>query len=132
MKCFKCNEDLVIDRNTNYCPNEQCEMYFISDANRFVKKTKHELIEEILESFDFEKTHSTMKLLNWTWRDEGVPSVRSIKESAVRLLSDCYDSAQKNDCEYRIATGGLETYCSQELDYMTLKFVLTEWDTWVE
>lgn len=132
MKCFKCNHDLVMEPSSHHCSNNKCELYLINDTSRFIKKTKNDLIDEIVESFDFDKAHQVMALLNWTWRDEGVPSVRAIKASAIRLLSDSYESAQRNDSEFSISTGGLEAYCSKELDYMTLKFVLTEWDTWVE
>lgn len=45
-------------------------------------------IDKVIERFDFEKVHKTMVALNWTWRDEGVPTIKSMKETARKLLQN--------------------------------------------
>ena len=39
-------------------------------------------IDELLENFNFDRVHEFMKLINWTWIDEGVPPVYSLFECA--------------------------------------------------
>ena len=50
-----------------------------------------EVIDKILDEFDFERVHKAMVALNWEWYDaeNGVPSIAELRKSARRLLTDC-------------------------------------------
>ena len=98
-------------------------------------KTREQLINEIVENFDWEKTHKAMSLLEWRWvntiTDDGVPTIGNLMVTAVRLLHDAYDGAMKEKETYQCGTGGLQAIAyvdKGELYRLELKFVLTEWD----
>lgn len=67
-------------------------------------------IDELLENFNFDRVHEFMKLINWTWLDEGVPPVYSLLECAKELLVEaCYNSyndPDNKDINYTVETGG--------------------------
>lgn len=74
---------------------------------------------ELLSKFDFEKVQRVMQFLGWTWRDEGVPTVESMRHNAGLLL----DFAIKNGGV--IEAGGLRATFREEDDgYLCLDFVL--------
>lgn len=71
-----------------------------------VKKTKDEIIDEVLTGFDFDKVLRVMNFLNWKWSLTEMNHYELIKV-AKKLLSDSYDGAYKNECkEFISATGG--------------------------
>ena len=41
-------------------------------------RKSYDMINEVLAHFDFEKVHTTMYLLNWTWAGEGVPNIKKL------------------------------------------------------
>ena len=43
-------------------------------------------IEEIMDQFDFERTHKVMKFLGWSYAGRGVPSIDEIKKNARERL----------------------------------------------
>lgn len=67
-------------------------------------------IDEILDNFNFVKVHEFMELINWTWRDEGVPPICSLYECAKEVLVEaCYNSyndTENKDINYTVETGG--------------------------
>ena len=98
-------------------------------------KTKEQLISEIVENFDWEKTHKAMKLLKWQWAstitDDGVPTTGNLIVTAMKLLQDAYDGAMKEKQTYFSCTGGFEAVAhvdEGELWNLELQFVLTSWD----
>lgn len=107
------------------------------------KKTKN-LIDEILENFDFESCHKMMMLTNWTWHGAGVPNVERLKNSAVdRILSAINVSQERwSDKDIHIpdysnqgssffsSSGGLKaTVWTNKGDVLRidLEFIFTEW-----
>jgi len=44
-----------------------------------------EQIDEIMDSFDFQKVHKIMEFLNWEWY-EGVPDIYSLRTAARKHL----------------------------------------------
>lgn len=81
-----------------------------------------EIIDEIIDKFDFNRVHDVMKYMNWEWHGEGVPSIEKLKNKALYLLQEVYITEQ-----YSIQTGGLEA-CYTNIDgedCFELKFVLT-------
>lgn len=83
---------------------------------------QQEVIDEIMDNFDFERVHKTMVALKWGWWNIGVPELSDIKKSARRLLKT---SIEENTC---VGTGGF--LVEKEGDYISLKFVVAEWDNY--
>ena len=79
--------------------------------------------ENIMDEFDFDRVHKTMKFLNWEWRNEGVPDIHRIRENARYVMPRAYEVKSG-----MIATGGFEAQVTKH--GISLKFVLTDWDTY--
>ena len=102
-----------------------------------MKKSREQLIEEIIECFDWERVQDTMQKLDWTWASsEGeTPSIGKLISTASRLLRDAYDGAEKDQSTYLAGTGGFEAVCHVDVDGMYrlgLRFVVTSWDVDIE
>jgi len=84
-----------------------------------INKEKH--IENIIEHFDFNSVHTTMKHLKWLWyTSSDTPSISELKSTAVNLLNKVYDT----DCGNSISSGGFKA--SKFEDYLELEFVIEE------
>lgn len=83
-----------------------------SDLENKVK----ERIDEIMEYFDFEKVHSVMTMMNWEWRDSGVPSIDELKQTARHYLDTALDNCHRQT--YFTGSGGFtvryDRYYSKE------------------
>jgi len=97
-----------------------------------------EMIEGIMENFEWGRVQSAMDYLDWQWRGEYV-TVAMLKKEAERLLRGAMDSRLgdfKNEYhEIGIVngTGGLEAkaWCDEsktKIVALDLKFVLSSWD----
>lgn len=53
-------------------------------------KAQNKAINEILEKFDFKKTHGLFNLMGWTYFD-GQPSIERLKKSAKSLLESAIE-----------------------------------------
>lgn len=95
-----------------------------------------ELINEVLDEFDFEKVHKAMKTLNWGWmRSNGkVPSIGQLVLCAQELLED----VSKMEVGYSIGTGGFKAAKVDSYDDgvgLELEFILTRgiyYKNWLE
>jgi hypothetical protein len=90
--------------------------------------TEQEIIEDILDEFDFSKVQRVMEALDWTWHDsDGVPTLGQLRKKARYLMNYCIGHHT-----FTTATGGLhvhkETY--SEKPYYQLQFVVTEWNNY--
>lgn len=93
-----------------------------------------EIIDGIIEDFDFDRVHDVMEYMDWEWYEEGisskkyVPSIEKLKERATELLERAYNGyfEQGNSEQYSIQTGGFEAYYVyvDNEDCFELKFVL--------
>lgn len=100
--------------------------------------TKTSMIAEIMEEFDFERVRKAMHALNWTWRgSKHSPTVSELQETAEDLLISAIDGIQKErDMEphvsYCAGTGGFEATAAlgqdRKISYLSLKFIISEWD----
>lgn len=102
-----------------------------------MKKSREQLIDEIVENFNWDKVYRTMDALGWIWVDsEGeTPSTGRLITTATRLLRDAYDGAEKEQETYLSGTGGFEAVCHVDKDSMyrlELRFVVTSWDVDIE
>ena len=81
-------------------------------------------VDNIMDWFDFDKVHRTMKALRWEWigAEEKIPCQGEIRERARQLLTDAIQS------EMSIGSGVLQvTYVPVE-GFLKLEFVVSEWD----
>ena len=80
------------------------------------------LEKELLKDFDFKKVHKAMLALEWEWRmgdsTYGIPSKKTIKETARRLLKEAFDR------KATIGTGGFTA--SYDGETLLLMFVVEE------
>jgi len=88
-----------------------------------LSKEMGELVNEILDEFEFEKVHRTMKALNWTWHDtDGVPTIGDLRRQARELLQELL----RNDKYHITGTGGLYAY--RIADTVGLRFEVTSYE----
>ena len=81
-----------------------------------------ELIDEILDEFNFEDVHRTMKALDWTWYgSDSVPSIGDLRRQARKLLQELLKD--NNQC---VGTGGLFAYKEEGL--VGLRFEVTRYE----
>jgi len=103
----------------------------------------NEMIDDIMDNFDFNRVQSAMEALDWQWAGEGVPSIDRLRETAVYLLKG---ASRLRLGEYLDSyweegiingTGGFQAtaYCDEaktKIIVLDLKFILTEWDSEVK
>ena len=91
----------------------------------------NELVDKLLDEFDFEKVKKTMDALEWVYFDspDKTVSVGELRRMARRLLDEVYDKPPSS--EYTIGCGGFEAFrympVGDPTKYLSLKFVVTEW-----
>jgi hypothetical protein len=78
---------------------------------------KERTINAVMDQLDFEKIHTVMEVLVWTWRNQGVPSIETIKKQAYDLLEYAWEHKCSN------GTGGfwVEYEGETDEDYPMLK-----------
>jgi hypothetical protein len=97
-----------------------------------------EMIEGIMDNFDFGRVQHAMGLLDWGWRGEYV-TVKMLREEAERLLRGAINSRfgefidESDEIGITNSTGGLEAkaWCDEDKTHIVrleLKFVLGSWD----
>ena len=99
----------------------------------------NEMINNILENFDFSKCRMTMRALNWTWYGRGIPTIEMMKEQAKnhlkRAIDGCLDREEHKShmSPYFCSSGGLKATAMRNkyyrIEFLELEFVLTEWNT---
>ena len=93
-----------------------------------MRTREDEIIEDILDEFDFGKVQRVMEHLNWTWHDsDGVPTLVQLRKQARFLMKECIGHE-----EYTTATGGfwVQKRTFEGLPYYRLIFAVTEWDNY--
>jgi hypothetical protein len=109
-------------------------------AVEFADKRKEisidQVIEEVLENFDFIKVHKVMEALDWKWvggdTQDGVPSVYRLIKKAEELLKDCVNEIEhRNTNTLVLSTGGFKATCVKYDDgeiVLELEFVLSDFN----
>lgn len=89
---------------------------------------QNKAVNEIMDWFDFEKVHKTMRVLRWKWSgtEEGVPLLGEIKQRARQLL---VQSIEENTT---ISTGGFRATYSHYENHLNLEFILSECESYIE
>lgn len=78
-----------------------------------------EMIDDIMDNFDFEKVHRVMVFMGWDWKENGVPSLPDIKREARRLLRRLHGDVTLVSC------GGFTA--GRAHGELVLSFVLESW-----
>jgi len=102
----------------------------------------NQMIDEIIDEFDFNRVQRAMDYLNWKWVGESV-TVDMLKEEARRLLKGAAEARlgdyKNTHWEQGIinATGGFQAmaWCNKDktkIDALDLKFILADWDAELE
>jgi hypothetical protein len=117
----------------------------ISDTPVKQKLTVEDMIDEIIEEFDFGKVESVMYHLNWRWAGEynRTPNIDELRERAQELLESAAQSRLGNfiDTHHEVgiinATGGFKAtaWCNEaktEITGLRLEFIVDSWDSWNE
>jgi hypothetical protein len=102
-------------------------------------KTEEELIDEVLEQFNFTKCKSVMDHLRWGWGfDNQVPTIQEMKESARNRINTAIegiksDKTHSHRDSYICLSGGLKASVWKNrygrICDVQLEFVLTDWST---
>lgn len=98
-----------------------------------------QMIDEIIENFDFDRCQFTMEKLNWEWFPNGVPTLERLKNSArLRLKDVAKELSKKNNGltskdYYFSSSGGLKATGWRNrfghVQALQLEFVLSEWQS---
>ena len=99
----------------------------------------NQMIDKILDEFNFAKVQNAMFALDWKWAGIGVPTIDQLRNEAHRLLkgaanSRLYEFKDEHWLEgIQNSTGGFEAvaWCDEnktKIIRLELKFVLTSWD----
>ena len=106
-----------------------------------INRIEQELIDEVIENFNFEKCYLTMTLLNWKWGTANgfmVPNVEDLKTSALERILSAINGSKENgrmtlNEVYYSSSGGLKaSVCKNrynQITYINLEFVLTDWSS---
>jgi len=110
-------------------------------------ETVEDMIDEIIEYFDFDKVKTAMAALDWKWHidDRGisVPTIKELKDKAREILES---AAEARLGEYKSelwevpiisSTGGFyaQAWCNEDktkITFLSLKFVVSEWDSGID
>lgn len=89
-----------------------------------------EIIDDILDNFNFERVKKVVDVLKWRYydSDDETCSIAELRRMARRVLTDAVTAKESE--EYRTACGGFEAdrymYLGDAKKYVDLKFVVTE------
>lgn len=95
-------------------------------------KTTDDMIQYILNNFDFEEMHKVMSFLNWKWHDDNVPTIDKLKERAKDLLNRAVleINSFKDKDETYFNCGGFRCIGGRREKeiYLELLFECTSWE----
>jgi hypothetical protein len=104
-------------------------------------KIEEELIDEVLEQFNFGKCKSVMEHLRWGWglfNNNRVPTIQEMKESARDRINNAIKGIKEDKKHsyreaYISSSGGLKASVWKNrygrICDVQLEFVLTDWST---
>ena len=130
----------------NLNPQEQEQLQILLNKMNSQSKVDtnpvEQMIDGIMENFDFKRVQEVMDYLDWEWRGEYVTMTMLVKE-AERLLRGAMSSRlgefidESDEIGIANSTGGLEAkaWCDEtktKIVSLDLKFVLKQWDESIE
>lgn len=129
--CHNMDENVVLDDNGLLTNNYEIVIPKKEEDTEDDDQEMNELIDDIVNNFNFETVHKYMKLIDWTWYQGNgtykTPTVPEMKESARTLLADTYREFKKQgETEWNIFNGGFQAIVGSDKDndvYMKLEFI---------
>ena len=131
----------------NLTPQELEQLQTLLNKMKWIKVPTEldpveEMIDGIMDSFEWKRVQEVMDYLDWQWCGEYV-TVAMLKETAKRLLRGAMDSrlgdfkSESHEIGIVNGTGGLEAkaWCDEtktKIVALDLKFVLESWDESIE
>lgn len=122
-KCYVCKSVLEIDgsdwssNRTVKCPVCSCDIHYAEaflenqiEEEKLTESKRKSLVEEVIDSFDFERVHKAYVALDWKWNIHAMtggpneyrtPTAEEIKTAARDL---CFTAIEKKTV---VSTGGL-------------------------
>lgn len=105
-----------------------------------ITEKDQEIIDEIMDNFDFHRCHRVMEFLDWTYSrpDNGnfvsyTPSIADLRKTARSLLKSAIKEINSNKEQYLCKTGGF-VVTALLVDginiYLNLSFEITEWNNY--
>ena len=102
------------------------------DVSSVENKCPHqELIDEVMDNFNFNKVHKVMTFLDWNWfspKGFSIPTIDEIKEEARRLLVDAVTK------HTTIASGGFKARFEDSPDgeepFIGLEFIIEDFSNY--
>jgi predicted NUDIX family NTP pyrophosphohydrolase len=109
------------------------------------KLTVEDMIDEIMEEFNFAKVQDAMFHLNWKWAGtmKGIPTMDELRERAQELLESAAKSRlgdyidEHHELGIVCQTGGFKAtaWCNEaktEVTGLKLEFIITDWESYNE
>ena len=101
------------------------------------EKIEAQMIDDVIENFDFLRCHYVMKFLNWCWvhNDNKVPKIDELKSESKKRFESAISLSKKRtrgrSNEGVVSSGGLKataiTNSHKHLTWLELEFILTDW-----
>ena len=101
------------------------------------EKIEVQMIDDVIENFDFLRCHYVMKFLNWCWvhNDNKVPTIDELKSESKKRFESAISLSKKRtrgrSNEGVVSSGGLKataiTNSHKHLIWLELEFILTDW-----
>ena len=101
------------------------------------EKIEVQMIDDVIENFDFLRCHYVMKFLNWCWvhNDNKVPTIDELKSESKKRFESAISLSKKRtrgrSNEGGVSSGGLKataiTNSHKHLIWLELEFILTDW-----
>jgi ribosomal protein L25 (general stress protein Ctc) len=96
-----------------------------------------EVVDNIINNFQFDRVEKVMKALNWEWIDVGIPSIEQLREKARSLLIEAkryVSTSTKFEPEYHVSVCGFTVDAhkvgNSDKVYLRLAFEVDEWDNY--
>jgi hypothetical protein len=101
------------------------------------EKIEAQMIDDVIENFDFLRCHYVMKFLNWCWvhNDNKVPTIDELKSESKKRFESAISLSKKRtrgrSNDGVVSSGGLKataiTNSHKHLTWLELEFILTDW-----
>lgn len=103
-------------------------------------KKEQDLIDEIIDNFDFKYVEKTMTYLNWGWGFENkIPTIEELMSSARQRIINAIEGIKTekkwhHSHSYMCSSGGLKATVWKnrynQICHIQLEFILTDWGTY--
>ena len=96
---------------------------------KLTEQQHNEMVQLVLDSFDFEKVAKVMEFLDWQYttgpsiEDRIVPDIATLRATVVNLFRTCYAEVMKRE-EISASSGGFDAHIDSAAGTYSLQFTL--------